>query len=102
VNELGPPDPATGTIIGGEGVVILNQELRVPLFWRVGGLAFWDAGNVFLESSDFNPLDLRHTAGLGFSIDMPVGLVTIDWAVLVNPAPGFDRTRWVFTYGYSF
>jgi outer membrane protein insertion porin family len=102
VNELGPPDPVTGTIIGGEGVVILNQELRVPLFWRVGGLAFWDAGNVFLESSDFNPVDLRHTSGLGFSVDMPVGLVTVDWAVLLNPPPGFDRTRWVFTYGYSF
>jgi outer membrane protein insertion porin family len=102
VNELGPPDPITGTPIGGEGIVVVNQELRFPLFWRLGGIAFYDAGNVFLTRADFNPFDLRHTTGLGLSVDLPVGLVTVDWAVLLNPQPGLARTRWVFTYGYSF
>ena len=102
VNELGPPDPIAGSPIGGEGVIVMNQELRVPLFWRLGGIAFYDAGNVFLESSDFNPLDLRHTTGLGVSVELPVGLVTVDWAVLLNPPPDLPRTRWVFTFGYSF
>ncbi|MGH9333878.1 MAG: BamA/OMP85 family outer membrane protein, partial [Vicinamibacteria bacterium] len=102
VNELGPPDPLTGTVIGGEGVVIMNQELRIPLFWRFGGITFYDAGNVFLSGSDFNPLDLRHTTGLGLSVELPVGLVTVDWAVLLNPPPDLPKTRWHFTFGYSF
>jgi outer membrane translocation and assembly module TamA len=80
----------------------MNQELRIPLFWRLGGIAFYDAGNVFLERSDFNPFDLRHTTGLGLSVDLPVGLATVDWAVLLNPPPHLPRTRWVFTFGYSF
>ncbi len=102
VNELGSPDPITGTVIGGEAVVVMNQELRFPLFWRFGGIAFYDAGNVFLRGSDFNPLDLRHTSGLGLSIDLPVGLVTVDWAYLLNPPEDLPRTRWHFTFGYSF
>jgi outer membrane protein assembly complex protein YaeT len=102
VNGLGPPDPLYGAVIGGEGVFVMNQELRIPLFWRLGGIAFYDAGNVFLERSDFNPFDLRHTTGLGLSVDLPVGLATVDWAVLLNPPPHLPRTRWVFTFGYSF
>jgi outer membrane protein assembly complex protein YaeT len=102
VNELGPPDPITGTVIGGEGVVVMNQELRFPLFWRFGGIAFYDAGNVFLQARDFNPLDLRHTSGLGLTMDLPFGLVSVDWAYLLNPPANLPRTRWHFTFGYSF
>ena len=102
VNELGPPDPITGTVIGGEGVIVMNQELRFPLFWRFGGIAFYDAGNVFLRAGDFNPIDLRHTTGLGLSMELPVGLITVDWAHLLNPPPNLPRSRWHFTFGYSF
>jgi outer membrane protein assembly complex protein YaeT len=102
VNELGPPDPITGTVIGGEGVIVMNQELRFPLFWRFGGIAFYDAGNVFLQAGDFNPIDLRHTTGLGLSMELPVGLITVDWAHLLNPPPNLPRSRWHFTFGYSF
>jgi outer membrane protein assembly factor BamA len=102
VNELGPPDPITGTVIGGEGVIVMNQELRFPLFWRFGGIAFYDAGNVFLRAGDFNPIDLRHTTGLGLSMELPVGLITVDWARLLNPPPNLPSSRWHFTFGYSF
>jgi outer membrane protein insertion porin family len=99
---LGPADPITGTVIGGEGVLVLNQELRLPLFWRLGGVGFLDAGNVFLEAGDFNPFDLRVSAGVGLRVDLPVGLFRLDWARILNPETGERRSRFYFSFGHAF
>jgi outer membrane protein insertion porin family len=65
-------------------------------------VAFYDAGNVFLEASDFNPFDLRHAAGLGLWVDLPVGLVRVDWAHLLDPQPGERLSRFYFSFGHAF
>nr|WP_262498377.1 BamA/TamA family outer membrane protein [Porphyromonas macacae] len=49
-------------------------------------LAFVEAGNAWFNLDDYNPFDLRRSAGVGVRITLPmVGLVGIDWAY------GFDR-----------
>jgi hypothetical protein len=35
-------------------------------------------------------------------MDLPFGLVSVDWAYLLNPPANLPRTRWHFTFGYSF
>jgi len=52
LNQAGPRDRVTGFPIGGQAMLIFNQDLRFPMHLpligdRLGGAVFYDAGNVF-------------------------------------------------------
>jgi outer membrane protein insertion porin family len=52
LNQAGPRDPISGFPIGGQALVLFNQDLRFPMHLpligdRLGGAVFYDAGNVF-------------------------------------------------------
>ena len=52
LNQAGPRDPVTGFPIGGQAMLVFNQDLRFPMHLpligdRLGGAVFYDAGNVF-------------------------------------------------------
>jgi outer membrane protein assembly complex protein YaeT len=74
--------PATidknGFPIGGNGVVLFNAELRVPVGRGVGFVGFLDTGNVFAQVSDIYLGDLRSSAGFGVRYKSPVGPIRID------------------------
>ncbi len=66
------------------------MELRYPLIFEqsttVWVLGFLEAGNAWSNISDYNPFDLKRSAGVGLRIMLPmVGLLGIDWGY------GFDR-----------
>jgi len=104
-NQAGPRDPVTGFPVGGQAMLVLNQELRFPLRLprigtKLGGAIFYDAGNVFssvetitlhsapsLASQASGQLSyLSHTVGFGFRYNTPVGPVRVDLAYQINPA----------------
>lgn len=64
-------------------------ELRYPFLLgntTIYGLTFAEAGNAWHETKDFNPFDMKRSAGVGVRIYLPmVGLMGIDWAY------GFDK-----------
>ncbi len=99
---LGPVDPVTDTNIGGEALSVFNQEIRFPVYRWVRGAVFYDAGNVFLDLEDFNPLDLRHNAGLGLRVDAPFGMLRFDWARVLDRQPWEKANRFWFTFGHAF
>ncbi|HKD72667.1 MAG TPA: POTRA domain-containing protein [Candidatus Acidoferrum sp.] len=52
LNQAGPRDSLSGFPVGGQALVILNQELRFPLRvpyagTKIGGAIFYDGGNVY-------------------------------------------------------
>jgi len=56
LNQAGPRDSTTGFPVGGEAMLILNQELRFPMKLpivgsRLGGALFYDGGNVYSKLS---------------------------------------------------
>jgi outer membrane protein insertion porin family len=62
LNQAGPRDPCTGFPVGGQAMLVLNQEFRFPMRLpfigsRLGGALFYDAGNVFsrLDHITFRP-----------------------------------------------
>jgi outer membrane translocation and assembly module TamA len=69
---------ASGFPIGGNGVIVLNSELRIALFRGFGMVGFVDAGNVFPRASDIDFTDQRATAGFGFRYRSPVGPIRVD------------------------
>ena len=86
LDQLGTPETIdrNGFPIGGNAVVILNSELRVPLFGGVGLVGFLDAGNVFARTADLDLTELRSTVGFGVRYRSPVGPIRIDMGFKVK------------------
>jgi outer membrane protein insertion porin family len=59
-------------------------------------LGFLEAGNSYDNFSEFNPFDLKRSAGLGVRIFMPAfGLLGIDFAHGFDPLPGqIEKSGW--------
>jgi outer membrane protein assembly complex protein YaeT len=68
----------TGFPTGGNGLIVLNAELRATLIGSFGAVAFIDSGNVFLRATDLDLRQLRASAGAGIRYQSPVGPIRID------------------------
>jgi outer membrane protein insertion porin family len=80
LDRLGTPATisSTGFPTGGNGLVVLNAEMRVALVGGLGAVGFLDAGNVFLRARDLDLGQLRGAAGFGIRYRSPVGPIRID------------------------
>ena len=85
-------DPLSGGQVQDGGVVYnkYSLELRYPLTLKpsasIYGQVFLEAGNAFNNFQDFNPFELKRSAGVGLRIFMPAfGLLGIDFGY------GFDE-----------
>jgi outer membrane protein assembly complex protein YaeT len=111
-NSLGPKlpllDPDTGqptgdvAFLGGQAVVIMNQELRFPIYKLLHGGAYFDIGEVYPKVSDIGLSDLRLTAGAGLRVVLPFGPLRFDWAEVLNPRQEDRISRFQFSFGYAF
>ncbi|MFN8090769.1 MAG: BamA/TamA family outer membrane protein [Vicinamibacteria bacterium] len=106
-NGLGPQfDESEG--FGGQGVLVLNQELRFPLWKQLHGGVFWDAGNTWLLASEFSLRDLRHTVGGGLRLMLPFGPIRVEYGFILDRRKNSDGTyveplgRFVFGLGHAF
>ena len=87
---------------GGTKLLLLNQEVRFPLFSRwLQGAAFIDAGNTFAPQT---PLALdRLVVGVGFGIRVmtPFAPIRIDFGYPLDRRPG-DSPKVHFSIGQIF
>jgi outer membrane protein insertion porin family len=101
--EAGPRDPATGKPLGGNAVIVLNNELRFPVWGPLGGTVFADIGNVFARVKDTQLSDLTGTLGFGLRVKTPLGPVRFDVGFLVfNKPAGVPSYRRHLTVGQTF
>jgi outer membrane protein assembly factor BamA len=100
-DDLGPQTP-DGIGLGGQGVLILNQELRFPIWSLVSGGVFWDAGNVWARAGDVRLGELRQSVGAGLRVMLPFGPVRVEYAWNVGPHRGTRGGRFVFGLGHAF
>ena len=63
---------------GGNGMIIINNEFRFPVWGGVGAVAFLDLGNVFKRVSDMSLGRLRGGAGFGVRYQSPIGPIRVD------------------------
>jgi outer membrane protein insertion porin family len=68
----------TGFPTGGNGLVVLNTEVRMALVGGLGAVGFLDAGNVFLRATDITFGELRAAAGFGMFYRSPIGPIRVD------------------------
>jgi outer membrane protein assembly factor BamA len=72
---------------GGNAVVVLNAELRVPLWKDLGAVTFVDAGNVFARVPDVTLGDIRASAGFGLRYRSPIGPLRVDLGFKLDTRP---------------
>ncbi|WP_091867003.1 outer membrane protein assembly factor BamA [Pricia antarctica] len=87
---LTPISPITGNQEGGLIYNKYSLELRYPLTLKpsasIYGLTFLEAGNAFRNFQEFNPFNLKRSAGVGLRIFMPAfGLLGIDFGYGFDP-----------------
>jgi outer membrane protein insertion porin family len=70
---------------GGNGLIVVNFELRAPYWKGLGAVTFVDAGNVFRRASDVSFRDLRPAAGFGLRYRSPIGPLRVDLGFNLDP-----------------
>ena len=102
LGSLGPIDELVPAKLGGSGILVFNQEIRFPIAWRLRGVGFYDAGNIYALASDIRLSDLRHSAGAGLRLELPFGLLRLDWAGVLDGQEDEDPWRFIFSLGHAF
>ena len=100
-DSLGPTD-FFGVPLGGNALLVFNQEVRFPLIRPVRGVAFFDAGNVFEAVRDVSLTDLRMGVGLGLRIETPFALLRADYGARIRRSSREPFGRWFFSIGHAF
>ncbi len=89
--------------LGGNAVLIMNNEVRFPLWGPIGGAVFSDTGNLFQRVRDIKPSNITETVGFGLRLKTPIGPVRFDLGFLIlNRPPNVSSTHRHFTIGQTF
>ncbi len=80
LDQLGAPGTidSAGFPLGGNAVMIVNGELRVPVRGGLGVVGFVDTGNVFAQTGDINLGEFRTALGFGMRYKSPIGPIRVD------------------------
>jgi outer membrane protein assembly factor BamA/autotransporter translocation and assembly factor TamB len=91
-----------GDPTGGQASLVLNQEVRVPVYRWVRAVGFIDAGNVFPRWRDVRVGELVGSIGVGVRLATPFALLRADYARAIwtgTPAPS---ARFIVGIGHAF
>ena len=87
-----------GDPVGGEALLLLNQEVRFPVYRWLRGVGFVDAGNVFREPGQIRVGDLTASVGAGLRLVTPFAILRADIGRVIDTG---DH-RWSFGIGHAF
>lgn len=103
------------TPVNDEGVYVghvydkFTLELRYPVILQpqstIYVLAFLEGGNCWEDIREFNPFQIKRSAGVGVRIMLPmIGLLGVDWGWGFDPVSGRDRggSNFHFVIGQQF
>jgi outer membrane protein assembly complex protein YaeT len=104
------PLSESGQPLGGQSMLEISTELRIPVRGPLSVVAFADAGNVWTDPWQIRLSDLRYDVGPGIRYLTPIGPVRADFGYQLNPIPGLlvngdpEKRRWRvhFSIGQAF
>ena len=82
-------------------------ELRYPLILQpqstIFALLFLEGGNCWADIRDFNPFQIRRSAGVGVRVFLPmIGLLGVDWGYGFDNHDGHGGSQFHFVIGQQF
>jgi outer membrane protein insertion porin family len=94
---------------GGASIAKYTMELRCPISLNpsatIYGLAFAEAGNSWATIRDFNPFNVKRSAGIGLRFFLPMfGMLGFDYGWRFDDVPfrpGMQKSQFHFTIGYN-
>jgi outer membrane protein insertion porin family len=99
---VGPVDPRTGDVVGGDRALFFNFEYIFPILKKLElrGLVFYDTGNAWLGKIDIT--DMRHALGCGVRWYSPFGPIRVEIGFNLDPRRDEKPFEWGFGMGGSF
>jgi outer membrane protein insertion porin family len=90
LDQLGIPGRTTfgGEPVGGNGLLLVNLDYRFPVVGQVGGVVFFDAGNVWADWRDVDPREAKLGLGLGVRYLSPIGPLRLEVGWKLDREPG--------------
>ncbi len=82
-------------------------ELRYPVILKpqstIFALAFLEGGNCWSDIQNFNPFQIKRSAGVGVRVFLSVvGMLGVDWGYGFDAGPNEDKSQFHFTIGQQF
>lgn len=90
--------PIEGNVYKGHVYDKFTIELRYPVVLQpqstIYALIFLEGGNCWKEISQFNPFEIKRSAGVGVRVMLPVvGMLGVDWGYGFDPVPNESMKR---------
>jgi outer membrane protein insertion porin family len=97
-------DPNTGEPLplGGNAMIIVNLESRIPVSGNLTFAPFYDTGNVFSRISSIRLSSFTHNLGFGFRYKTPFGPIRLDFGFNLARSQGLPSHQIFFTVGNPF
>lgn len=98
---------SNGSAYAGNVYDKFTVELRYPVVMQTSSqifvLAFMEGGNCWADIRDFNPFQIKRSAGVGVRIFLPmIGLLGIDWGYGFDNIDKSQRSQFHFLIGQQF
>ena len=104
--DVGPRDPVTQEVVGGQSLGFLSLEYTVPVVDNVRLAAFYDLGFVNANAWDIDVGNLYHDVGIGVRLRLPISPVplALDYAIPIDsPDPAADKGgQFNFSLNYEY
>jgi len=88
--------------VGGRSLIEGSVELRTPLYGPLGGVVFFDVGEVRRKPASYSVGDLMFGAGVGARYQTIVGPLRVDLGFPFEPPPGEPHWQVHFSIGQAF
>jgi len=102
--SISPEAIDTGDRVGGETMFVANLEYRFPLVQEqgVGGVVFFDIGNVWSNEVGVQNFGLKKSFGAGVRWYSPMGPLRVEWAKIIDQQPEDVSAAFNFNMGGEF
>lgn len=104
--DVGPRDPVTEEVVGGQSLGFLSFEYTVPVIDNVRLAAFYDLGFVNAGAWDLDASELYQDVGIGVRLRLPISPVplALDYAIPIDsPDPIADKGgQFNFSLNYEY
>jgi outer membrane protein assembly factor BamA len=94
--------PDQSAPLGGSSFGLINLEADFPVWNKLRGALFFDAGSLSPKGIDIPTSNYRRAIGLGARYALPVGPVRLDVGVNPAPAAGEPRSAANLSFGFAF
>jgi outer membrane protein insertion porin family len=100
--QVGPKDVLTGEPIGGNTFFLGSAEYSIPIIERLRLAVFYDIGNVYEKSYDFDFKNYLDNWGLGVRLNIPrLGPLRLDYGIPITHPNASGSGKFQFSVGWN-